>query len=88
MMGMPVPEGSTMSEYSKEADFLKITGDAREEQVVLNMQDTRADVPHHTHYLTIPQAEAAISALRAGIALAKRWRPGHYAEPFATERRS
>lgn len=68
-----------MSEYTNEADFLKITGDARAEQVVLDMQDTRSDVPHHTHYLTIAQATAVIAALQAGIAKAELWRPGHYA---------
>ena len=70
-----------MSEYSKESNFLKITGDARGDEVVLEMKDTRADVPHHTHYLTIAQADAVIAALRAGIAKAQRWRPGYYAEP-------
>lgn len=70
-----------MSEYAKESNFLKITGDARGDEVVLDMRDVRADVPHHTHYLTIAQADAVIAALRAGIAKAQRWRPGYYAEP-------
>lgn len=69
-----------MTIYETEVSFYRIRGAVRDADVVLEMKDTRADVPHHMIYMSIAQAEAVITALQASIKKAKCFSPASYTD--------